>query len=99
MVPTATRPKNLLFCPDCGHESPVGGDWVVRPSETRDVYACPECGAAVTARCRSDGPERSDPTTAAGSGATGSSTTDGLAGLLGAWRRRLAPSRSFGWRP
>ena len=49
---TAPRRKAVLFCPDCGHESSVGGDWIVT-----DDYAararrirCPDCAATVADR-------------------------------------------------
>jgi predicted RNA-binding Zn-ribbon protein involved in translation (DUF1610 family) len=99
MVPTETRPKNTLFCPECGHESPVDGDWEVHTEGTRDVFTCPACGAAVTTRCRSDGPDRAAAGTPDGSSGAGSNPTGGLAGLLSGWRRRLASSPSVGSRP
>jgi len=44
--PSATRPpdgirKDVLFCPSCGHESPVEGDWLVTGDGQR--LRCPEC--------------------------------------------------------
>jgi predicted RNA-binding Zn-ribbon protein involved in translation (DUF1610 family) len=44
------RPKNTLFCPECGHESPADGDWRVRTAASDTELACPVCGAAVTRR-------------------------------------------------
>lgn len=57
MVPANGSPasrveKRLLFCPRCGHESPIDGDWVVREDDRRIVYACPECGTTINARPR-----------------------------------------------
>lgn len=46
------RQKTVLFCPDCGHESLVDGDWVATDdyvARTRYVR-CPECSATVTDR-------------------------------------------------
>lgn len=39
--------KAVLFCRECGHESPLTGDW--RTEEERGVvtYVCPSCGATV----------------------------------------------------
>ncbi|WP_135821596.1 hypothetical protein [Halostella litorea] len=47
--------KALLACPDCGHENPTDGDWVVeqrRDDRPHDVYRCPDCDATVTTRPR-----------------------------------------------
>jgi len=46
----APRQKSVLFCPDCGHESPIDGDWQVQTGEDRCVYGCPACDAVVTER-------------------------------------------------
>lgn len=56
MSPTPTalharpRSKTTLFCPDCGHESHVGGDWNVEKTGGRTTTACPECGARIDDR-------------------------------------------------
>jgi len=57
-------PKATLFCPDCGHESPARGDWVVRDAETDSdltsagaVLRCPVCEATVATRGRSELPQ------------------------------------------
>jgi len=50
---TEPRRKAVLFCPDCGHESAVDGDWNVHESNGRRVYECPVCAATVTTRYRS----------------------------------------------
>jgi len=42
------RSKSVLFCPACGHESPVAGDWDVHRRSGRDALTCPECHATVT---------------------------------------------------
>jgi predicted RNA-binding Zn-ribbon protein involved in translation (DUF1610 family) len=44
------EPKALLFCPRCGHESPVDGDWelTLRPVVV-DVH-CPDCRELLTRR-------------------------------------------------
>ena len=42
--------KSVLFCPACGHESPVDGDWHVQArGETLD-YSCPTCSEVITER-------------------------------------------------
>jgi predicted RNA-binding Zn-ribbon protein involved in translation (DUF1610 family) len=46
----ASRDKAVLFCPDCGHESSVAGDWNVRNVTDSRVYECPRCGTTVTNR-------------------------------------------------
>lgn len=49
--PTAEqRQKATLFCPDCGHESHITGDWEVRTSAGREMYVCPVCDAVLTTR-------------------------------------------------
>ncbi|MFC6976356.1 hypothetical protein ACFQL1_19415 [Halomicroarcula sp. GCM10025709] len=40
----------MLFCAECGHESPVGGDWLLRRDEDRERRYCPVCDAVVTDR-------------------------------------------------
>ena len=49
--------KATLFCRQCGHESPVDGDWVVTDGEREEgddaeslVLECPDCDAVVTVR-------------------------------------------------
>ncbi|MFB6087555.1 MAG: hypothetical protein ABEJ85_03450 [Haloarculaceae archaeon] len=42
--------KAVLFCPECGHESPAAGDWVVHEETDGTVYDCPTCGTTITTR-------------------------------------------------
>lgn len=42
--------KSVLYCPDCGHESPILGDWVVRELGDATMYACPDCGTVIASR-------------------------------------------------
>ena len=64
---TARLSKTTLFCPICGHGSPVDGDWLRRAGPTvgreqtpvsngvvgRGVaLVCPECDTVVTVRRR-----------------------------------------------
>lgn len=48
------RPKAVLFCAVCGHESPPDGDWTesttTGPAGPRLVLVCPDCGEPVTRR-------------------------------------------------
>jgi transcription elongation factor Elf1 len=44
--PSATRRKNTLFCPRCGHESPADGDWCRTPTPGETI-TCPVCAAIV----------------------------------------------------
>jgi len=46
----ASRSKAVLFCPECGHESRIDGDWTVHEDGAREVYECPDCGATVSDR-------------------------------------------------
>lgn len=46
--------KATLFCFDCGHESPIEGDWNRRPNGDEVDYACPACETTITTRPRSD---------------------------------------------
>jgi len=45
--------KARLICQECGHESPVDGDWAIdqrHEGRPREVYTCPDCEAVVTVR-------------------------------------------------
>lgn len=48
--------KATLFCPECGHESAVDGDWLVREDDGVRAYECPDCGTYIDVRPRL-GPE------------------------------------------
>jgi len=48
--PPDSRPKASLFCPDCGHESPITGDWLVEQGDGDRTYRCPECQSAISTR-------------------------------------------------
>jgi predicted RNA-binding Zn-ribbon protein involved in translation (DUF1610 family) len=58
MTPTTTHrqadasmgDKSVLYCPECGHESPIDGDWNVDHDADTLVYTCPACSTAVTTR-------------------------------------------------
>jgi ribosomal protein L37AE/L43A len=42
--------KATLFCPSCGHESEVVGDWTVQTVNGRQIYDCPMCETTITKR-------------------------------------------------
>lgn len=46
--------KRRLFCPECDHESPIAGDWILEVHEAADEewlgYRCPECGTIISRR-------------------------------------------------
>lgn len=50
------RAKSVLFCPVCGHESPMNGDWHVRQTDGESSvrgeteFVCPECETVVLVR-------------------------------------------------
>ena len=50
---TSTRRKATLFCWDCGHSSPVDGDWQLQPRRQSLAYVCPDCETTLTTRPRS----------------------------------------------
>jgi predicted RNA-binding Zn-ribbon protein involved in translation (DUF1610 family) len=43
--------KATLYCPDCGHESHINGDWVIDVLADSTTYECPECGTEIDSRC------------------------------------------------
>jgi transcription elongation factor Elf1 len=51
-----TRTKTTLFCPNCGHKSPITGDWTVRTVETCQILECPACETTITSRLREAAP-------------------------------------------
>ncbi|WP_263019434.1 hypothetical protein [Natronobiforma cellulositropha] len=42
--------KATLFCPSCGHASPIDGDWVIERTGGEEVYSCPDCAEQLTTR-------------------------------------------------
>ncbi|WP_435362633.1 hypothetical protein [Haloarchaeobius sp. DYHT-AS-18] len=54
MTCTAAGPstpcKSTLFCPDCAHEAPVDGDWVLAEGARETAYNCPNCESTITVR-------------------------------------------------
>ena len=45
-----TQRKAMLFCPRCGHESPVDGDWVLTLRPDSVDVGCPDCRELLTSR-------------------------------------------------
>ena len=48
------RSKTVLFCPGCGHESPIDGDWSLGRTADRVRYGCPDCDRVVADRPSDD---------------------------------------------
>lgn len=42
--------KATLYCFNCAHESPIGGDWRVQAHGEHVDYTCPECETKITSR-------------------------------------------------
>jgi predicted RNA-binding Zn-ribbon protein involved in translation (DUF1610 family) len=49
-APPRSRRKGVLFCPSCGHESPLTGDWLLDRADDARRYRCPDCQTVVTDR-------------------------------------------------
>lgn len=56
-APPPEEQKTVLFCPDCGHRSPITGDWNVTTIDDERLLVCADCGSVVDRRSR----RRSDP--------------------------------------
>lgn len=54
--PGRPRAKATLFCPECGHESNVDGDWRERRTHQSLRYRCPECHTTIATRPVSESP-------------------------------------------
>lgn len=56
MTPSTSTPerqppdKLTLFCPACGHESRITGDWLVHVHPDSLVYECPACDTVIDSR-------------------------------------------------
>ncbi len=59
--------KATLYCPACGHESHINGDWIVHVFANSLTYECPDCEAVIDSR-------RDQEELAAGSGGSLQST-------------------------
>jgi phage terminase large subunit GpA-like protein len=63
------RRKAVLFCPECGHENPIDGDWLTSPASTaaQPQRRCPQCATIIMPSI--SGTDINTPTTAERSGA------------------------------
>ncbi len=50
--PPPERRKTVLFCPECGHESPLTDDWEGVSADDDRLLVCPDCGTVVDRRSR-----------------------------------------------
>ncbi|ELY70330.1 hypothetical protein [Natrinema versiforme] len=50
--PPPAQRKTVLFCPDCGHESPITGDWETMTAGDERLLVCTDCGSVVDRRSR-----------------------------------------------
>lgn len=87
----ATRRKNTLFCPSCGHASPTDGDWRTRATASGVDYTCPVCDAEVTTRPA----DRADPQRVQ-SASAGSTLLGRAVGVAFAWTAWQCPCPSGG---
>jgi len=42
--------KMTLYCPECGHESRINGDWIIHVLTDSLTYECPNCEAVIDSR-------------------------------------------------
>jgi len=84
------RQKTTLFCPACGHSSPVDGDWIHRTRADSVTYVCPVCYERLTERPRQD----SDWSRALQQSMTawGATVTAGVSAATVLWRSRRKPA-------
>ncbi|WP_408957804.1 hypothetical protein [Natrinema sp. 74] len=71
-----TRRKATLFCWECDHSSPIGGDWNRRSRPRHVAYVCPVCETTLAERPRTTPSERDRP----------------AVGPIAAWQRALRAS-------
>jgi predicted RNA-binding Zn-ribbon protein involved in translation (DUF1610 family) len=46
--------KATLYCPECGHESRINGDWIIHVLTDSLTYECPTCETAIDSRRNKD---------------------------------------------
>ena len=51
-VTSATDRKAVFFCPDCGREERVDGDWITRSNSSGYEYVCSDCQTVVVTQPR-----------------------------------------------
>jgi predicted RNA-binding Zn-ribbon protein involved in translation (DUF1610 family) len=57
MTPSTEREpaeKATLFCPECGHESRINGDWVIHVLVDSTTYECPDCATTINSQQNQD---------------------------------------------
>lgn len=42
--------KATLFCPECGHDSCINGDWIIHVLAESLSYECPHCETTIDSR-------------------------------------------------
>jgi len=42
--------KATLYCPECGHDSRINGDWIIHVLTDSLTYECPDCGSVIDSR-------------------------------------------------
>ena len=45
-----TKDKATLYCPGCGHDSPITGDWTIHVLADSLTYECPNCQMVIDSR-------------------------------------------------
>jgi predicted RNA-binding Zn-ribbon protein involved in translation (DUF1610 family) len=56
MPSTERKPadKATLYCPECGHESRINGDWTIHVLVESTTYECPDCGTTINSHRNRD---------------------------------------------
>lgn len=60
MTPSTTTAERqphdeaTLYCPDCGRENRINGDWVIDVLASSLTYECPDCEAVIDSRLDQD---------------------------------------------
>lgn len=42
--------KATLYCPECGHDSRINGDWIIHVLADSLTYECPICESVIDSR-------------------------------------------------
>jgi predicted RNA-binding Zn-ribbon protein involved in translation (DUF1610 family) len=57
MTPSTERKpadEATLYCPECGHESRINGDWTIHVLVESTTYECPDCATTVNSNQNRD---------------------------------------------
>ncbi|QLG28635.1 hypothetical protein HUG10_14255 [Halorarum halophilum] len=54
------RRKTVLFCPECGYESPIAENWLETTTDAARVLVCPVCETIVDRRARGPPPAHAE---------------------------------------